>query len=169
MKRILRTIVIGVMFATSLVATEPPVLIRVEAEPSENQLTPNQIEQIIRLRERLGSSLSGSFLEKEPLETEAEFRDALHRYSQQVQQGQTNPPEILTQSDPSLQWPTVPGADPLVRALRHTSLLLEQRSHQLQISQNAENNRGLRRLAKRLRKQIRVIETNPFFPSNDPR
>ncbi len=162
------TIVIGVMFTNSSFAAEPPIPIQVEGDPSENQLTPNQIEQIIRLRKKIGSSLSGSFLEKEPLQTEVEFREALYQYSQQIQTNVTDSPEIRTQTDSVLRWPTVPGADPLVRALRHTSLLLEQRSHQLQVSQNPENKRGFRRLAKRLRKQIRVIETNPLFPSNDP-
>jgi RNase P/RNase MRP subunit p30 len=54
------------------------------------------------------------------------------------------------------------GSDPLVHALRHTSLLLDQRSNQLEIVKNAVDARELRRLAKRLRKQVRLIETSPL-------
>ena len=153
MTRILITIVIGVMCTIPSFATEPPIPIpiQVEGERSENQLTPNQIEQIIRFRRKMGSSLRGSFLEQEPLKSEAAFREALYQYSQHVQDATAAQSEILPRSNPAAIWPTVPGADPLVHALRHTSLLLEQRSHQLQVSQIPANNRGLRRLAKRLR------------------
>jgi hypothetical protein len=126
-------------------------------EPPETPLTPVQIEQVIKLRQQLGLGLQGSFLDKAHGASEAEFRQAL----QQLESIRpSNTPNVTTATFETPLSPMFLGSDPLVHALRHTSLLLDQRSNQLEIIKNTEDARELRRLAKRLRKQVRLIETS---------
>lgn len=138
-------------------------------EPPETPLTPAQIEQVIKLRQQLGLKLQGSFLDNVENTSAAEFRQALQQLkstlpSQTNGTGNTpkNLPNVTTATFEMQLSPIFSGSDPLVHALRHTSLLLEQRSNQLEIMKNAEDARELRRLAKRLRKQVRLIETSPL-------
>jgi hypothetical protein len=132
-------------------------------EPPETPLTPAQIEQVIKLRQQLGLGLQGSFLDKSAGASEAEFRQALQQLeSTRPSNTPKNPPNVTTATFETPLSPIFLGSDPLVRALRHTSLLLDQRSHQLEIMKNTEVARELRRLAKRLRKQVRLIETSPL-------
>ena len=139
-------------------------------EPPETPLTPAQIEEVIKLRQQLGLKLQGSFLDKADGTSEAEFRQALQqlestRPSQAKKTGHTpkNLPNVTTATFETPLSPVFLGSDPLVHALRHTSLLLDQRSNQLEIMKNTEDARELRRLAKRLRKQVRLIETSPLL------
>jgi hypothetical protein len=138
-------------------------------EPPETPLTPAQIEQVIKLRQQLGLKLQGSFLDKADGTSEAEFRQALQqlestRPSQARRTGNTpkNLPNVTTATFQTPLSPIFLGSDPLVHALRHTSLLLDQRSNQLEIMKNTADARELRRLAKRLRKHVRLIETSPL-------
>jgi hypothetical protein len=138
-------------------------------EPPETPLTPAQIEQVIKLRQQLGLKLQGSFLENADGTSEAEFRQALQqlestRPSQAKRTGNTpkNLPNVTTATFQTPLSPIFLGSDPLVHALRHTSLLLDQRSNQLEIMKNTADARELRRLAKRLRKHVRLIETSPL-------
>jgi len=138
-------------------------------EPPETPLTPAQIEQVIKLRQQLGLKLQGSFLDKVDTTSEAAFRQALQqlestRPSQAKRTGKTpkNLPNVTTATFETPLSPIFLGSDPLIHALRHTSLLLDQRSNQLEIMKNSEDARELRRLAKRLRKQVRLIETSPL-------
>jgi|TARA_B110000467_G_C18228759_1_gene427403 hypothetical protein len=138
-------------------------------EPPETPLTPAQIEQVIKLRQQLGLKLQGSFLNKVDDTSEAEFRQALQQLkstlpSQTNGTGNTpkNLPNVTTATFETQRSPIFSGSDPLVHALRHTSLLLDQRSNQLEIMKNTEDARELRRLAKRLRKQVHRLETSPL-------
>jgi len=138
-------------------------------EPPETPLTPAQIEEIIKLRQQLGLKLQGSFLNKADSTSEAEFRQTLqqletNRPRQATRTGNTpkNLPNVTTATFQTPLSPIFLGSDPLVHALRHTSLLLDQRSNQLEIMKNTEDARELRRLAKRLRKRVRLIETSPI-------
>ena len=138
-------------------------------EPPETPLTPAQIEEVIKLRQQLGLKLQGSFLDKADGTSEAEFRQALQqlettRPRQATRPGNTpkNLPNVTTATFQTPLSPIFLGSDPLVHALRHTSLLLDQRSNQLEIMKNTEDARELRRLAKRLRKRVRLIETSPI-------
>jgi|GEM_PF-2829232 hypothetical protein len=138
-------------------------------EPPKTSLTPAQIEQVIKLRQQLGLKLQGSFLDKTDNTSEAEFRQALQQFDStrpsQTKKTDTTPNNLLNVTPATFETPLSPiflGSDPLVHALRHTSLLLDQRSNQLEIVKNAVDARELRRLAKRLRKQVRLIETSPL-------
>ena len=132
-------------------------------EPPETPLTPAQIEQVIKLRQQLGLGLQGSFLDKADGASEAEFRQALQQLeSTRPSNTPKNPPNVTTATFETPLPPIFLGSDPLIHALRHTSLLLDQRSNQLEIMKNTEDARELRRLAKRLRKQVRLIETSPL-------
>jgi hypothetical protein len=138
-------------------------------EPPETPLTPAQIEQVIKLRQQLGLKLQGSFLDKVDDTSEAEFRQALQHLKSPLRNQANgldntpkNLPNVTTATFETQLSPIFSGSDPLVHALRHTSLLLDQRSNQLEIMKNAEDARELRRLAKRLRKQVRLIETSPL-------
>jgi len=139
-------------------------------EPPVTPLTPAQIEQVIQLRQELGFKLQGSFLDNVDDTSAAEFRQALQQLestplpSQATKTDNTpqNLPNVTTATFETPLSPIFLGADPLVHALRHTSLLLDHRSNQLAITKNAEAARALRRLAKRLRKQVRLIETSPL-------
>ena len=138
-------------------------------EPPETPLTPAQIEQVIKLRQQLGLKLQGSFLDKVDDTSEAEFRQALQHLksplrsqANRLDNTPKNRPNVTTATFETQLSPIFSGSDPLVHALRHTSLLLDQRSNELEIMKNTENARELRRLAKRLRKQVRLIETSPL-------
>jgi hypothetical protein len=138
-------------------------------EPPETPLTPAQIEQVIKLRQQLGLKLQGSFLDKVADTSEAEFRQALQHLksplrsqANRLDNTPKNRPNVTTATFETQLSPIFSGSDPLVHALRHTSLLLDQRSNELEIMKNTENARELRRLAKRLRKQVRLIETSPL-------
>ena len=138
-------------------------------EPPETALTPAQIEQVIKLRQQLGLKLQGSFLDKADGTSEAEFRQALQqlestRPSPAKRTGNTpkNLPNVTTATFQTPPSPIFLGSDPLVHALRHASLLLDQRSNQLERMKNTADGRELRRLATRLRKQVRLIETSPL-------
>ena len=132
-------------------------------EPPDTPLTPAQLEQVIKLRQQLGLGLQGSFLDKSDETSEAEFRNALQQLeSTRPINSPKNPPKVTTATFETPLSPILLGSDPLVHALRHTSLLLDQRSNQLEITKNALDARELRRLAKRLRKQVRLIETSPL-------
>lgn len=132
-------------------------------EPPDTPLTPAQLEQVIKLRQQLGLGLQGSFLDKSDETSEAEFRNALQQLkSTRPINSPKNPPKVTTATFETPLSPILLGSDPLVQALRHTSLLLDQRSNQLEITKNALDARELRRLAKRLRKQVRLIETSPL-------
>ena len=132
-------------------------------EPPETPLTPAQIEEVIKLRQQLGLGLQGSFLDKADGASEAEFRQALQQLeSTRPSNTPKNPLNVTTAAFKTPLSPIFLGSDPLVHALRHTSLLLDQRSNQLEIMKNTEDARELRRLAKRLRKRVRLIETSPI-------
>ena len=141
--------------------------VAIAIEPPETPLTPAQIDEVIKLRKQLGLKLQGSFLEKEDGASEAEFRQALQQF-ESLRPNQTTRKGNATQNLPNVatatfQTPLAPislGSDPLVHALRHTSLLLDQRSIQLEKMKNNEDAREFRRLAKRLRKHVRLIETS---------
>lgn len=136
-------------------------------EPPETPLTPAQIEQVIKLRQQLRLGLQGSFLDKAHGASEAEFRQALQQL-ESIRPSNTPKitPNVTTATFETPLSPIFLGSDPLVHALRHTSLLLDQRSNQLEILKNTEDARELRRLAKRLRKQVRLIETSPLKKSH---
>ena len=132
-------------------------------EPPETPLTPAQIEQVIKLRQQLGLKLQGSFLNKVDDTSEAEFRQALQQLESIRPSNTPNiTPNVTTATFETPLSPIFLGSDPLVHALRHTSLLLDQRSNQLEIMKNTEDARELRRLAKRLRKQVHRLETSPL-------
>jgi len=142
--------------------------VAIAIEPPETPLTPAQIDEVIKLRKQLGLKLQGSFLEKEDGASEAEFRQALQQFeslrpNQTTRKGNApqNLPNVATATFQTPLAPISLGSDPLVHALRHTSLLLDQRSIQLEKMKNNEDARELRRLAKRLRKHVRLIETSP--------
>jgi hypothetical protein len=152
-------LLVTVLLSEVVTADEPPV----------TPLTPAQIEQVIQLRQQLGFKLQGSFLDNVDDTSAAEFRQALQqlestRPSQATRTGNTpqNLPNVTTATFETPLSPIFVGSDPLVHALRHTSLLLDQRSNQLEIMKNATAARALRRLAKLLRKQVRLIETSPL-------
>ena len=159
------------------VAVHPPKQIAPLEAPAN--ATPAQIQQLLRLREKVGSKLQGNLLESDPKASQDDFAKALEEVSQQRQSEQPEKPDagsIIKKTDPNvipaefstreLPLSILPSSplkpipdDELLYMMRSTSMALNHRAGQLELIRDFENAQKLRKQAKKLRKQAILIES----------
>ena len=156
------------------VAVHPPKQIAPLEAPAN--ATPAQIQQLLRLREKVGSKLQGNLLESDPKASQNDFAKALEEVSQQRQSEQRDPGSNIKKTDPNvipaefslreLPLGVLPSAplkpisdDHLLYMMRSTSMALDHRAGQLELKRDFENAQKLRKQAKKLRKQAILIES----------
>ncbi len=142
-----------------------------------------ELRELIKLRQKIGTPLKGRLLDEDPQATQEDFRKALE---QVIKQSATNPSEVSQPSElPTEKQPSGPAlvtpaqfdatefpvdripsgldrdayTDRLPLLLRTTSIALDERAGQLEIQQDFDNAKKLRRQAKKLRNQAILVES----------
>ena len=159
-------------FFMFVLGEEKPFGEKPPAEPSKIETSqnprPDQIQQLLKLREKIGSPLTGNLLEEDPAAARKDFAEALEKVQQVPEKKDPHvaPAEYKTPEFPFALPDTEKSfsltEDRLPVVMRYTSMALDQRAGQLEIVQDFENAQKLRKQAKKLRKQAILIESlNP--------
>ena len=134
-----------------------------QAENPPN-LNPAQLQELLKLREKVGSRLTGDLLEDDPQATQNDFEEALKQISKDsidtnatVAPARFNKPALPSMDSFVTDTQNAPGRLPAI--LRYTSLALDQRAGLLELQRDFENAEKLRRQASKLRKQASFVES----------
>jgi len=126
---------------------------------------PPQVQELLKLREKVGGQLKGRLLEEDPSATQNDFEEALEKVSREGDKADAhlapavfNAPELpfgipATENSPST------AVDKLPSMLRYTSMALENHAGLLELQKDFENALKLRKRAKKLRKMAFEVES----------
>ena len=126
---------------------------------------PPQVQELLKLREKVGGQLKGRLLEEDPSATQNDFEEALEKVSREGDKTDAhltpavfNAPELpfgipATENSPST------AVDKLPSMLRYTSMALESHAGLLELQKDFENALKLRKRAKKLRKMAFEVES----------
>ena len=140
-------------------STQSPIITIPDPSP------PLQVQELLKLREKVGGQLNGRLLEEDPSATQNDFEEALEKVRRES--GQTdahlapavfNAPELpfdipVTENSPST------AVDKLPYMLRYTSMSLENHAGLLELQKDFENALKLRKQAKKIRKMAFEVES----------
>ncbi len=139
-------------------------------EPAAVEPASAEVQQLMKLREKAGSRLTGSLLEDDPQATNEVFTKALEEVTSSSNNADSNvePARFHVPKLPQVpQVPQVPQTPDQFAApqgdlpylLRYTSAALDRRAGELEIQRDFENAQMLRKQAGNLRKQAILIES----------
>jgi len=129
------------------------------------QPTPLQVQELLKLREKVGSPLKGNLLEEDPAATQNDFEEALEKVSREGDKTDAHLAPAMFHA-PELPF-SIPSTDnspstadqKLPYLLRYTSMALENHAGFRELQKDFENALKLRKQAKKLRKMAFEVES----------
>ena len=143
---------------------EQPATAATKIEAAGNPTSP-QTQQLLKLREKIGSQLKGRLLEDDPEASQKDFAQALEKVEQSEQETEQavapaafKAPQLQLEIPSSKKSSTI-TVNRLADMMRHTSMALDQRAGHLEIIKDFENAQKLRKQAKKLRKKAFLVDS----------